>query len=94
MNAKNSYRIKNHVLSSDSTSSDCEYMYEEVIGRPTPLEASPSPPKKTEKDGLKLRHPSVSDEEIYHGDDCDGDGLYEEGEDGEEEMDYADYGEE
>ena len=36
----------------------------------------------------------MSDEEIFNGDDCDGDGLYEEGEEGEEEMDYADYGEE
>ena len=70
-------------------------MYEEVIeGQTTPLEASPSPPKRTEKAAINIRQPSVSDEEIYHGDDCEGDGLYEEGEDGEEEIDYADYGEE
>ena len=94
MNAKNSYRIKNHVLSSDSTSSD-EYMYEEVIEgqTPTPLETSPSPPKKKDQQQVHIKQPSVSDGEVQNGEECEGDALYDEAEYGEEDIDYADYGE-
>ena len=31
-NGKPSYKVRNHILSSDSTSSD-EYMYEEIVDR-------------------------------------------------------------
>ena len=88
--ARNSYRVKNHVLSSDSSSSDA-YMYEEEIEGET-TEKSPSPKKNAE---VRIKYKIASDEEVFNEVDV-GDGLYD-GEEGEEEMegdiDYEDDGE-
>ena len=83
---KQSYKVRNHILSSDSTSSD-EYMYEDIE----------SPEKTNQIQGNEEQKEAVNAEqqsegELSNREDQDGDGLWE-GEEGEDEIDL-DYGEE
>ena len=80
-NGKPSYKVRNHILSSDSTSSD-EYMYEDIVdGKNKNLDR-----KETQKAEQQ------SKDEISNRED-EGEGLWE-AEDGEEEMEYEEYGDE
>ena len=78
-NGKPSYKVRNHILSSDSTSSD-EYMYEEIVDRKN-LDPKETPKVEQQSKG-----------EISNRED-EGEGLWE-AEDGEEEMEYEEYGDE
>ena len=76
-----------HILSSDSTSSD-EFMYEDILDSPDAKNRTPTEIRDP-KESVNVEQ--QSEKEISDHGDADIDW---EGEEGEEEIDYAEYGEE